>query len=81
MYGCGLHVLLLFCGLQECNQQLEVVEKGLNQFLETKKMAFPRCGMPGDAVARVFLMLGMLSSRLNVHKAKALCCGGRKAAC
>lgn len=28
--------------MQECNAQLEVVEKGLNQFLETKKMAFPR---------------------------------------
>jgi hypothetical protein len=27
---------------QECNAQLDVVEKGLNQFLETKKMTFPR---------------------------------------
>jgi hypothetical protein len=27
---------------QECDSQLEIVEKGLNQFLETKKMAFPR---------------------------------------
>lgn len=32
----------LLATLQECNTQLEVVEKGLNQFLETKKMAFPR---------------------------------------
>ena len=29
-------------GVQDCNAQLEVVEKGLNQFLDTKKMAFPR---------------------------------------
>eukprot|EP00878_Enallax_costatus_P013463 GHUV01014078.1.p1 GENE.GHUV01014078.1~~GHUV01014078.1.p1 ORF type:complete len:1340 (+),score=424.03 GHUV01014078.1:252-4271(+) len=28
--------------LKECNRQLDVVEKGLNDFLETKKMAFPR---------------------------------------
>ncbi len=28
--------------LKECNAQLDVVEKGLNDFLETKKMAFPR---------------------------------------
>lgn len=28
--------------LKECNVQLDVVEKGLNDFLETKKMAFPR---------------------------------------
>lgn len=28
--------------LKECNAQLDVVEKGLNEFLETKKMAFPR---------------------------------------
>lgn len=31
--------------LKECNAQLEIVEKGLNQFLETKKMAFPRCSL------------------------------------
>lgn len=30
------------CNMQECNAQLEIVEKGLNQFLDTKKMAFPR---------------------------------------
>jgi hypothetical protein len=29
--------------LQDCNKQLDVVEKGLNDFLDTKKMAFPRC--------------------------------------
>lgn len=29
--------------LQECNVQLEIVEKGLNDLLDTKKMAFPRC--------------------------------------
>ena len=29
--------------LQMCNQQLDIVEKGLNDFLDTKKMAFPRC--------------------------------------
>ncbi len=28
--------------LQECNVQLDVVEKGLNDLLDTKKMAFPR---------------------------------------
>eukprot|EP00798_Chlamydomonas_sp_ICE-L_P016919 gene16919-23187_t len=28
--------------LQNCNQQLDIVEKGLNDFLDTKKMAFPR---------------------------------------
>ncbi|MEW5311652.1 MAG: hypothetical protein WDW38_003348 [Sanguina aurantia] len=28
--------------LQHCNRQLDVVEKGLNDFLDTKKMAFPR---------------------------------------
>lgn len=28
--------------LQRCNQSLDVVEKGLNDFLDTKKMAFPR---------------------------------------
>ena len=28
--------------LQRCNQQLDIVEKGLNDFLDTKKMAFPR---------------------------------------
>ncbi len=28
--------------LQQCNQKLDVVEKGLNDFLDTKKMAFPR---------------------------------------
>lgn len=49
--GCARAVAV--CYLQECNQQLEVVEKGLNQFLETKKMAFPRCDMPGDAVTHV----------------------------
>ena len=30
--------------LQECNVQLDVVEKGLNDLLDTKKMAFPRFG-------------------------------------
>jgi hypothetical protein len=30
--------------LQSCSAQLEVVERGLNDFLDTKKMAFPRCG-------------------------------------
>jgi dynein heavy chain len=30
--------------LIRCNQSLDVVEKGLNDFLDTKKMAFPRCG-------------------------------------
>lgn len=29
--------------LQECNVQLDIVEKGLNDLLDTKKMAFPRC--------------------------------------
>ncbi len=29
--------------LQECNAQLEVVEKGITDFLDTKKLAFPRC--------------------------------------
>ncbi len=28
--------------LTKSNQQLDVVEKGLNDFLDTKKMAFPR---------------------------------------
>jgi dynein heavy chain len=28
--------------LKECNKQLDIVEKGLNDFLDTKKMAFPR---------------------------------------
>ena len=28
--------------LTRCNQQLDIVEKGLNDFLDTKKMAFPR---------------------------------------
>ena len=28
--------------LQECNVQLDIVEKGLNDLLDTKKMAFPR---------------------------------------
>ncbi|MEW5299252.1 MAG: hypothetical protein WDW36_002285 [Sanguina aurantia] len=28
--------------LQHCNKQLDVVEKGLNDFLDTKKLAFPR---------------------------------------
>lgn len=28
--------------LQQCNQQLDIVEKGLNDFLDTKKIAFPR---------------------------------------
>ena len=28
--------------LQQCNKQLDIVEKGLNDFLDTKKMAFPR---------------------------------------
>ncbi len=28
--------------LVACNQSLDVVEKGLNDFLDTKKMAFPR---------------------------------------
>jgi hypothetical protein len=28
--------------LQFCNAELDVVEKGLNDFLDTKKMAFPR---------------------------------------
>lgn len=28
--------------LRGCNAQLDVVECGLNDFLETKKMAFPR---------------------------------------
>ena len=29
--------------LQECNVRLDIVEKGLNDLLDTKKMAFPRC--------------------------------------
>lgn len=29
-------------GLRGCSGQLDVVERGLNDFLETKKMAFPR---------------------------------------
>jgi len=28
--------------LQKCNRSLDIVEKGLNDFLDTKKMAFPR---------------------------------------
>ena len=28
--------------LQDCNVQLDIVEKGLNDLLDTKKMAFPR---------------------------------------
>lgn len=28
--------------LKQCNVQLDVVERGLTEFLETKKMAFPR---------------------------------------
>ena len=28
--------------LQHCNASLDIVEKGLNDFLDTKKMAFPR---------------------------------------
>lgn len=28
--------------LKDCNAQLDIVEKGLNDFLDTKKMAFPR---------------------------------------
>lgn len=28
--------------LEQCNMRLDVVEKGLNDFLDTKKMAFPR---------------------------------------
>ena len=28
--------------LQGCNAKLDIVEKGLNDFLETKKAAFPR---------------------------------------
>lgn len=31
--------------LQECNVQLDVVEKGLNDLLDTKKMAFPRSSL------------------------------------
>ena len=36
----GFHNLL--GDLQSANEQLDVVEKGLNAFLNTKKMAFPR---------------------------------------
>lgn len=64
----------VFFVLQECNQQLEVVEKGLNQFLETKKMAFPRCSMFNDAVTWVVGCInkspaGPLHASLLVHVA------------
>lgn len=52
-HSCLFHVLLsllqasevpdLLEQLQECNVQLDIVEKGLNDLLDTKKMAFPRC--------------------------------------
>jgi dynein heavy chain len=41
--------------LQDCNKQLDVVEKGLNDFLDTKKMAFPRCALHKAAVVPVLL--------------------------
>lgn len=52
-----------YADLQECNQQLEVVEKGLNQFLETKKMAFPRYGNTISYVVVYMLQGSMLAGR------------------
>lgn len=42
--------------LRSCSAQLEVVERGLNDFLDTKKMAFPRWG---DGQAGLAGCLGM----------------------
>lgn len=37
---CGKKALL--AGFQEANKMLEQIQKGLNDYLETKRMAFPR---------------------------------------
>lgn len=47
--------------LQECNVQLDVVEKGLNDLLDTKKMAFPR------SVAQLCMCCLQSSPRVVAH--------------
>ncbi len=46
--------------LQECNVQLDVVEKGLNDLLDTKKMAFPRYSPALNNAALVYMLDAML---------------------
>lgn len=37
----------LLDSLRDCNKLLDMVQKGLSEYLETKRSAFPRCAPPG----------------------------------
>ena len=50
----------LLDSLRDCNKLLDMVQKGLSEYLETKRSAFPRWGTPGPR-----LLYSHLPSRLG----------------
>lgn len=45
----------LLDSLRDCNKLLDMVQKGLSEYLETKRGAFPRWATPGPCPLRQYL--------------------------